>query len=142
MRKSLILFSLLLVTTFYSFAQEKSKKTPEERATSITKKLTEKLSLNADQAAKVKAITLKRTEKIDQVKSKANGDANAKQTEVKAIKQQWEADLKGILTAVQFETYRKYKEEKKLNKKTTGSKTSKNKSQTKSADVEKDEDGD
>lgn len=107
----------MIITTFHCFGQEKAKKTPEEKATSITKKLTGKLSLDPEQAAKVKAISLVKAQKMDEAKSNAAADNNTKSTEFKSLKQKWEADLKGILTTAQFESYIKYKEEKKADKK-------------------------
>jgi protein CpxP len=91
------------------------KLTPEERAAKHTEKMKTELTLTDDQISKVKAITLTRAQKIDEVRAKyaaAKDKANFK-TERKAAFQAWETDLKGILTPEQLSKYEAKKAEKK-----------------------------
>ncbi len=78
--------------------------TPEERATRMTERITKMCSLDAATAQSVKAIALARDTKIDEIHT-GTLDNKAKEVALKANKQEFEAKLKGVLTADQFAKY-------------------------------------
>lgn len=78
-----------------------TKKTPEQRATDRTEKMTTELGLNADQKAKVQAANLAFTQALATTKEEG-ADKEAMRAKAKELKVQRDAELKGILTPEQF----------------------------------------
>jgi len=78
------------------------KKSPEERAEMITKRMTKELALTPEQQTKVKAIVLKRAQERD-----------AKIKEGKTLRDKVDTDFKLILTADQYKKYEQEKAEMK-----------------------------
>lgn len=113
----MLCLALLGGTINTALAQQHSKKdaTPEEHATKKTAKLTETLSLNAEQQERVYSIVLDHAQKKEALK-------NAKLTEderrdaKKELYASFEAQLKGVLTADQYQKYSAKKEEMKKEK--------------------------
>lgn len=77
------------------------KKTPEQRATDRTEKMTSELELNAAQRTRVQAVNLTFTQALA-AKKEEGADKDAMRTKAKALKVQRDAELKGILTPEQF----------------------------------------
>jgi len=69
-----LMLALFLITGITAFAKAqdttKVKKTPEERATQMTKRLQQKLNLTADQTTKISAILTERATQMDEPKMK------------------------------------------------------------------------
>ena len=93
-------------------AQERTPKTPEERATALTEWMKTNLQLTADQEAPVKAINLKYANLNEQVKT----STNARMQKAKPVKdndEKRDKELEGVLTKEQYKTYLAKKEEMK-----------------------------
>jgi periplasmic protein CpxP/Spy len=94
-------------------ANAKQRKTPEEKAQALTQRMTSNLGLTADQTAKVQAINLDKTQKLAALKTKYAGDRKQGFQEGKAIRQEWDSELKAVLSADQYTKYQQNKEELK-----------------------------
>ncbi|ALD21412.1 hypothetical protein [Hymenobacter sp. DG25A] len=90
------------------------KMTPAQRAEKMSQHLTQQLSLSADQTSKVQAILLAQGQEIDAIHTKyaASTDRKAAMPEMKATREKYEAQLKGVLTAEQYAKYDKMRDEK------------------------------
>ena len=77
---------------------------PEERAAKHTKRLTEKLSLSADQTAKVAAINLEYAQKMKAAKEAATESGEGREA-IKALRNEKEAAIKAVLTPEQAATF-------------------------------------
>ena len=112
MKKIVMILFIAAMTAVSANAQEKkqeapsSKKTPEERAENMTKRLSKELALSAEQEAKVKELILKRE------KQRAEGMKKAKEEMEKV-----DAEFKTIFTAEQYQKFEKKKEEMKAKRK-------------------------
>ncbi|WP_125185375.1 DUF4890 domain-containing protein [Botryobacter ruber] len=93
----------------------KQKKTPEERATMRTEKMSQQLGLSKSQTKKLQALNLKQAREME-----ANMQANRanpaergqkRGDEMKASRAQWEAELKKILSREQFAKYETERDE-------------------------------
>lgn len=108
--KQLLMTAMLAVMTVVAQAQDKERKTPEERAKMRTEHMTEELGLSADQAARVEAINLKYA---------GQGEALRKQREVeraearkngKALRDAHDAEMKDALSTEQYAKWQAKKE--------------------------------
>ncbi len=120
--KKVIFMIALLVTATFAYAQQPSGKSksskgqslsPEEKAEKITSKLKTELSLTDAQVPKVKQATLTRIKQVATAKTNAGEDKQAFRQEGRKIFQNWEAEMKGILTPEQYTAYQAKKEEQK-----------------------------
>lgn len=106
---------LLTVTTTYAQTEKQNntaqtqearqRATPEERAERQTKMMAQTLGLSADQEAKVKALNLKRLTQIDGLRESKEANANVNRNQAKTIRDNWNIELKSILTPEQFTKY-------------------------------------
>ncbi len=98
MKKIMMILFIVTIATVNVKAQEEvqPKKTAEERATAMTKRMTKELALNAEQQTKVKAITLKREQERDALHEKLKNQQN-----------ETDAELKTVLSPEQFEKLKK-----------------------------------
>lgn len=80
-------------------------KTPDEKAQRLTGVLTKKLSLSADQSAKVNSILLQSATQMDSLKANKPADRAAVKQSRKAILQSADAQLKTVFTAEQQKAY-------------------------------------
>jgi protein CpxP len=130
MKKSLLLaaaFAFAAATT--SFAQTtpaptptaaakghhgKHHKTPEQSAEHHTAMLTKKLSLTADQQAKVKQIMVAQAQEADAIKAKypAATQRQAMHQEITATRAKYQAQLQAILNADQLTKYTALQQER------------------------------
>jgi len=76
------------------------KKTPEQRANNMTKRMTKELALTTDQQAKINALILKREKQREE-------DMKARKVQM----QQMDAEFKAILNADQYQKFEQKKEE-------------------------------
>ena len=90
---------------------EKSKPTAEERADKQTQRLTKALNLTEDQAAKVKTASLKRIQTMQNTRNEEKGKGKGKK--IKATMDEFDQEIKAILTPEQYTQYEKRKDELK-----------------------------
>ncbi len=108
MKKTLFTLFTVVITSVCTTAQnstphdEMDKKSPEERAENITKKMTKELVLTTEQQSKVKALLLKREQ-----------ERQERMKEEKIRREKMDADLKAILTPDQYNKLETMKKEKK-----------------------------
>jgi len=123
--------------------EQNQKLTPEERAEKITGRLKTELSLTEEQTPKVKQATLNRITQVEAARTKAAGDKKVFGAERKTIFQNWESEMKGILTSEQYSTYLAKKEEKKkkMQEKRAANKTKKSPEVEKQLEEESEEVG-
>ncbi len=119
--------AVLLVATTAGFAQEKEqqhgegkgqheqheKKTPEQRATGLTNKMTEKLGLNETQKTQVYNINLATAQKNDAVRSNTALTKEQKKAQLEANQADRSAQFKTVLTAEQYAKYEAWEKERK-----------------------------
>lgn len=86
--------------------------TPQERATFQTEYMKHKLSLTAEQLPKVSAVNLDTAQKMDPILKGSQGPL-MKMRAMKAIEDQKETQLQGILTPEQFQAFLAAREELK-----------------------------
>ncbi len=107
MKKTLFTLFTVVITSVSIMAQdstpnnEKDKKSPEEKAEKITKKMADELVLTAEQQTKVKALILKREQ-----------ERQERMKEEKMRREKMDADLKAILTPEQYNKMETMKKEK------------------------------
>jgi protein CpxP len=124
--KKMLFMIALVVSVNTVFAQPSGKKnhekkpaehsrkiSPDEKADKVSKRMKTDLSLSDKQAAEIKKITLARMDNAQTARHKAAEARKAYHQERKQIQQNWEQDLKGILSAQQYADYELQKEEQK-----------------------------
>jgi len=116
--KKLIISALALVFSVASaFAQDvqkgKTQKTPDEKSTRFTQRMTRELSLDASQQERVNAINLERFKNIEEVRTQAGLDAPARRQKLKEVEDNYFNNLKGVLSADQFTKFQAMKAEMK-----------------------------
>lgn len=118
------LVSMLSITTVS--AQDKEKKTPQERATMLTERMDKALILTADQKAKISELNLGVALKNEKIRKDTSLSKDKKKEALEANKATRDMNLKMILTPEQFAKVQKmqakmqerreaYKEDKKEN---------------------------
>jgi protein CpxP len=107
MRKIFFLFVFLLGFTAIQAQtnQTKSMMTAEQKADETVTKLKTELSLTDDQVTKVKAITVDKINKVTAAHKKNGADKSRLQAANKLIQDEYETQLKGIVTEEQFNKY-------------------------------------
>lgn len=90
-----------------------AKRTPEERAENMTKRMTKKLKLDAAQIEKVKAINLSSAKNIEEVKVAAKDDRKAASGRIEKIEADREASLKSVLKEDQMKAYIEMRDKQK-----------------------------
>lgn len=110
--KDLILTVVALAFAFTVSAQEKEKKSAEDRAKAMTEKMAEKFELEGEKKDKLEKINLEFTQSLDKVKEDKSSDNEAKQAKVKSIMETRHAALAAVLTAEQLEELKKTEKQK------------------------------
>ena len=110
MKKLLIICGLLFSVVTFANAQDGQGQgrrggTPEERAKRQTEQLSEKLSLSADQKAKVQAIYLEQGPKMRKLRDSLGDNRDAIRAAMVKANEQNEAKVAAILTADQKKAY-------------------------------------
>jgi len=115
MKKLLIICGLLFSAVTFANAQggNRNMGTPEERAAKMTAKLTEKLTLTADQQTKVKAIFVDQNTKMSKVREEAGEDRKAMREKMMASMKDSNDQINGLLTEDQKKAFTAYQEERK-----------------------------
>ena len=113
--KKLMMTVALVAITLGAQAQEKEKRTPEERAKAQTERMTKELGLSADQAAKLEPINLKYAQEGAALRAEYEAQREAMRKEGKGRKlvEAHDAEVKPILTPEQYEKWQALKAEKK-----------------------------
>jgi len=104
------IFLLLILCVGFTVAQaqttqQKSMMTAEQKADESVARLKTDLSLTDDQVAKVKVITVDKINKVTAAHKKNGADKNRLQAANKLIQDEYETQLKGIVTEDQFNKY-------------------------------------
>jgi Spy/CpxP family protein refolding chaperone len=107
--KKLMMIAVLVGLTVAAQAQDKERKTPEERAQMRTEHMTKELGLSAEQAAKVQAINLKYADQGEELRKEREGDHAEARKDGKAMRDAHDAEMKAVLTP---EQYTKWQEKK------------------------------
>jgi hypothetical protein len=104
MKKITLLLFFVLATNVYS------QNTSEERANEITNEMSEVLSLNADEKAKVYEIQLKRFHEVAIIRSTYAEDLETKKAELKKVYNRLSGKLKSALGKDKMKEWRTYKQ--------------------------------
>lgn len=103
MKKLLFLFALLIGFTF-SYSQQPPK-SADEKADEAVAKLKNDIQLTDEQIPKVKTITLDRVNKVTEATKKYGKDKTRLKAVNTKIFDEWEAQLKTIVTPEQYNKY-------------------------------------
>jgi protein CpxP len=114
------LLTLFMVIGNLVLAQQQDNKTPEERATAHSKKLTQDLGLTADQEKNVYTACLAHAQQMDADRTKYKGDREAMKTARQQNNQTLDASLGKILTADQKTKYEQMKQDEKAKRQEGG----------------------
>ena len=105
MKKLIAIILPVVLFASSALAQERTPKTPEERATMQTKHMVKDLSLNSEQEKKVMDINLSAAKSMDEVRSANSGDRESMKIEAKKISSDKDAALKAVLDEKQYNQY-------------------------------------
>ena len=111
--KNLMIIALLASMTVAAQAQEKDRKTPQERAKLRTEHMTKELELSPEQQAKVEAINLKYADRVEAVRAEREAERTAKREAAEAMHAAHDAEMKAVLTADQYTKWVAKKQEAK-----------------------------
>ncbi len=108
--KKIFLSCILVLVGLVCFAQkgdstQHKKRTPEERADRLTAWMAKTVNLTGDQKAKVATINLKYAKLNQEKKTEDQGNRSSMMSDFKANEAERDAELKGVLTVDQFQTY-------------------------------------
>ena len=106
MKKITLFLLLVLASSVYS------QNTSEERAKEITNEMSEVLSLNAEETAKVYEIQLKRFNEVNTIRSTYKKDPETKKAELKKVYNRLFGKLKNALDKKKMQQWRIYKRNK------------------------------
>ena len=109
--RAIILSICLLIGTQVALGQEKTKKTPEEKAKMQTGRLGKEITLNPDQQDKIYAINLEACQKIGNTRKNVQLTDDQKKEMVKTINMGRRKQVMEQLTAEQKETLKAKKKE-------------------------------
>jgi len=130
MKKLLVLFAAFALTTGVASAQTDDlsnaggmgrggigrgmQRSPEQMADARAKQLTTQLGLNADQTEKVRQLALKQAQQMQEKRASAmaSGDRSAMRGEMQAAREQYDTQLKTILTSEQYTKYTQLREDR------------------------------
>jgi len=114
------MLALLLAIGNFVFAQQQDGKTPEERATDHSQKLTQELGLTADQQKPVYNACLQHAQQMEADRAKYKGDKEGMKTARQQNSQNFDASLNKVLTADQKTKYEQIKQEEKAKREQGG----------------------
>lgn len=118
-------------------AQEKSKKTPLERAELHTERMTKALDLTSDQRAKVAELNLGIAMKNDAIRNNAEMSKELKMESIKANNEARKTNIKSILTVEQLKKFEEHEAKMQAKKEAKKTEMKKKKAEQKeSAPVE------
>ncbi len=99
----------LLMFNTLSFAQESS----TARAEKNTQRLKEELQLSEDQVSKVQVANQKRMEQMQNIRAEGKGERKEKMSKIKAIMDEYDKEMKAILTPDQYTKFEQIKDEQR-----------------------------
>jgi len=107
--KVLISCAFILAASNLSFAQKRDRGDGEKQV----QKLKTALQLSDEQTAKIQAATTKRMSQIDTIRDGAKKDRKEKMGKAKTAMEEYDAEMKAILTAEQYAKFEEIREDKK-----------------------------
>lgn len=110
--KNLILTGAAVAITVFATAQEKEKKTPEERAKQMTEKMAKAFEIEGEKKDELEAINLDFMNSVIEVKKDKSIEKEAKKEKIQAIAETRHEALKDILTADQLAELKEKEQEK------------------------------
>jgi len=117
MKKFIISALAIVFSVASAFAQDlqkaKTQKTPDQKSSRFTQRMTRELSLDAAQQERVQAINLERFKNIQETKAQAGLDAPTRRQKLKELEDNYFTTLKGVLSADQFTKFQAMKSEMK-----------------------------
>jgi protein CpxP len=114
------MLALLMLVGNFVWAQQKESKTPEQRATEHSQKLTQQLGLSADQQKTVYAACLQRAQQMEADRAKNQGDRAAMKAAREQSNQTFDASMDKILTADQKTKYEQIKQDEQAKRQQGG----------------------
>ncbi len=106
MKKLFIIFAFLFGLSLTSFSQTvQAPVTAEQKADEVVNKMKDNLSLTDEQIPAIKGITIERIKKVTEARKKYGADKQRIQASNKLILEEWESQLKEILTTDQYNKY-------------------------------------
>ncbi|HRF79144.1 MAG TPA: hypothetical protein PL070_03575 [Flavobacteriales bacterium] len=111
--KKLMIIAVLAGLTVATQAQDKARKSPEERAKMRTEHMAKELELTPEQKAKVEAINLKYAGKATELRKEREAERTEARKEGKAMHDAHDAEMKTVLTPDQYTRWQAKKEAKK-----------------------------
>jgi protein CpxP len=112
MKKYFIVF-MMLGWMINTQAQQNSGKSPEQKATQMTGRLTKSLALTAEQQSKIYPIALNNIQAMEQARAGDPNDKKAFHARIKALRQSYESEVKSVLTQEQAAQWDQIKQEQK-----------------------------
>lgn len=124
MKKVILIAACLLSLTTVN-AQEKGRTektgsskahaTPEQRAQKNVDAIASEITLTEDQKPKIYELALAKVKKVDEIKAKYKGDEKneAKGTELRTVKKDFQQSVKALLTPDQIEKFKAAQKEKR-----------------------------
>lgn len=129
MKKSItvwaFMFTVLCATA--QTDQHKTHKSPQERANKVTEEMVKDFGISEEQKTKVQALALKRAETVSAIKMKGKEEKKAHRADMKKANEEFEKELKTVLTPEQFtkwEAKKKQMKEKRKERRKNNSKDS------------------
>ena len=115
MKKIFLALALLVGSLSYSYAQQQTARTPEERAKTQSQRLADRLKLSAEQKAKLEVIFLAQSKSMDSLRATAAEGADRRQSfqKMQPIREQADKKIEALLNDEQKKAYAAYQEEMK-----------------------------
>lgn|SRR5690606_2685195 len=113
MKKSILLMTALLMMVGLSFAQQRGRSTPEERAKGMSERLEKELKLSAAQKDSVYAYSLAQNQAMQQAfQNNRNGDRQQMAEKMRELRTQTDKKILSVLDDNQKKAYTKLAEER------------------------------
>lgn len=109
MKKYILLFVAVVLTSMSSKAQQNVEKSAQK----ITKEMTEVLVLNEDQSAKVLDLNIRRITKANEIKAAHGDDKEGAKVQLKREMKPFYKELNALLGKEKMDIWRAYLKEKK-----------------------------
>ncbi|MFC5272297.1 hypothetical protein [Adhaeribacter terreus] len=97
--------------------KDHQKRTPEQRAEMQAKRLQTQFNLTDAQAAKIRELSLDKATQMQAIKVKYAEDRKAMGAEMKNVRNNWDHQLKSVLTPAQYAQFEKERAEKMAKRK-------------------------
>ncbi len=114
--KKLLLVLTLFVISVSAIAQKRDQRTPEQRANFVSERMVKKLGITPEQKTKVHDLVLKKATSVKAITTENQADKAQMQAKLKTVNNEFEAELKTILTPEQLTQWTTMKKEWKNKK--------------------------